>query len=99
RYLSTGGRQQRLACKHPVRGQIDVVGQSERRVRNTLEAREAGYVHDIGLARALDDIEAIEIDSEHLTAAQRDVAQLPGDGEGLSELLLVAARRPHPKDS
>src|SRR5947209_3510369 len=64
-----------------------------RRVRHTLEARDAGHIHDVCLSLALDQVDAVQVDTERTAAAQRDVGLLGSRGERLAVLLRLRAGR------
>src|SRR3989441_12990835 len=58
-----------------------------RRVRHTLEARDAGHIHDVCLSLALDQVDAVQVDTERTATAQRYVGLLGRRGERHAGLL------------
>src|SRR2546426_4031102 len=73
----------------PFRGVIKVLCQMQRRVRNTFESGNARHIDDVRLSRALDDIDAIEVDTERPATAQGDLTQLRLGREGFPVFVLL----------
>src|SRR5207244_3106808 len=64
-----------------------------RRVRHALEARDAGHIHDVCLSLALDQVDAVQVDTERSATAQRDVGLLGRRRERLAVFLRLRAGR------
>src|SRR5438876_3610902 len=58
-----------------------------RRIRHTLEAGDAGDVYDVCPSLALDEVDAVEIDTERAATAQCDIGLLGGRRERLAVFL------------
>src|SRR5438034_6303256 len=67
---------------------MEVPGQTQRRVRDPLEPRDAAHVHHVRGSVAFDDVDTVEVDAEGLPAAPDDLAQLRRGRERLSMLLI-----------
>src|SRR5881392_2706263 len=70
-----------------LRRRVEVRRQMRRRVRHALEARDAGHIHDVCLSLALDQVDAVQVDTERTATAQGDVGLLGSRGERLAVLL------------
>src|SRR5215813_1912094 len=70
--------------------------QQPRRVRHALESWKRVDVHDVRLAAARDQINAVQPDSERAPAAQRDLAHLVRNVKRLAQFVFQGLRRPHP---
>src|SRR5215510_14909281 len=69
--------------------------QQPRRVRHALESWKRVDVHDVRLAAARDQINAVQPDSERAPAAQRDLAHLVRNVKRLAQFVFQGLRRPH----
>ena len=78
---------------------VDLFGQPEGRVRDTLEPREGIDIHDIRPVLADHDVEPEQIGADDLPHGQGNRVQLLGDGERLALLLPVRGGRPLPLDA
>src|SRR6267154_4511248 len=78
-----------LTLSSAFRRGIDVFGQEPRCVRDTLVAGSARNVHDVRPAAALDDVDAVQLQTKGLPAAPRKVRVLRADVEAFAELVGV----------
>src|SRR2546428_6019691 len=62
-------------------------------IRHALEAGDAGHVYDVLFPLALDDVDAVEVDTERAATAQRDFSLLGGLRERLTALLRLRPGR------
>src|SRR2546430_7311075 len=62
-------------------------------IRHALEAGDAGHVYDALFPLALDDVDAVEVDTERAATAQRDFSLLGGRPAPLTALLRLRPGR------
>src|SRR5438552_10127959 len=70
-----------------------------RSIRHALEAGDAGHVHDVQLPLALDEVDAVQVDTERAATAQRDFSLLGGRCERLAVLLRLRPGRENLSDT
>src|SRR5207248_8542617 len=70
-----------------------VLREPPRRVRHSLESRNAAHIHDVRLPAAFDHVDAIEVDAKCAAAPQDDLAEIGGRREQLSQLFFFGPAR------
>src|SRR5437899_3258930 len=83
---------QRLSSGGALRRGVEVLRQQPRRVRNTLETRDAAHVHNVWRSLTFNDVHAVEINAERAAALQ-GISRNSGESMNNSPCFSSSVRR------